>query len=275
MKKMARPASLSLALPKHTSPVSSNITSPTDEGSTSPSPRHLHTSNAENPQPLDPPSEDQLNSPDFTSLPPFPSSPKDSPTHASEPSKGFFSNMKASKSSNKVYHMEPTIRHVSEDTARSNAGSTEKSLYSLRKTTGSTPDLSLLTLQSTSTDDRQGRLSIKTLWCHLLTLLKVVKSRNKQYLAVQWDLLRSQIATPPPALPSRCRGERRSLNLVASSLAHDLYAWTTDPGSQSRRRQYLLRIQKSWCNTMALMRSRTTREPRKQHHYNKTAHCVT
>lgn len=157
MKNMARPASLSLALPKSASPVSSNITSPIDGGSSSPSPRLLHTNNAENPQPLEPPSEDQLNSPDFTSLPPFPSSPKATPTHASEQSKSFFSNMKASKSSNKVYHMEPTIRHVSEDTARTKVDSTEKSLYSLPKTTGSTPDLSLLTLQSSSTDDREGK----------------------------------------------------------------------------------------------------------------------
>lgn len=162
MKKMARPASLSLALPKSASPVSSNITLPTDGESSSPSPRHLHTSNAENPQPLPPPSEDQLNSPDFTSLPPFPSSPKDTPNQVSEPSKGFFSNMKASKSSNKVDLTEPTIRHVSEDTARANVDSTKKSLYSLRKTTGSTPDLSLLTLQSSSTDDREGRLSFQT-----------------------------------------------------------------------------------------------------------------
>ncbi len=159
MKKMVRPASLSLALPKSASPVSSAIPLPTDGGS-SPSPRHLHTSNAENPQSLEPHSvEDQSNSPDLTSLPPFPSSPKDTPNHTREPSKGFFSNMKASKSSNKVFHMEPTIRHVSEDTARSNVGSTEKSIYSLRKTTGSTPDLSLLTLQSSLTDDREGKLS--------------------------------------------------------------------------------------------------------------------
>ncbi|KAL9076817.1 MAG: hypothetical protein Q9161_000802 [Pseudevernia consocians] len=154
---MTRPASLSLPLPRSASPVSSTFTSPTNGGGSSPSPRHLHTSNAENPQPLEPHSaEDPSKSPDLTSLPPFPYSPMDKPNHAREPSKGFFSNMKASKSSNKVYHMEPTIRHVSEDTARSNVDSTEKSLYSLRKTTGSTPDLSLLTLQNSSTDGREG-----------------------------------------------------------------------------------------------------------------------
>ena len=164
MKKMVRPASLSLAMPKHVSPVSSTITSPTDGERSSPSPRHLHTSNAENPQPAEPHLiEDQSSSPDLTSLPPFPSSPNDTPSHSREPSKGFFANMKPSKSSNKVFNMEPTIRHVSEDTARSNVESTEKSLYSLRKTTGSTPDLSLLTLQSSTTDDREGRPSLPLL----------------------------------------------------------------------------------------------------------------
>lgn len=164
MKKMVRPASLSLAMPKHVSPVSSTITSPTEGDRSSPSPRHLHTSSAENPQPLEPRSvDDQSNSPDLTSLPPFPTSPLDTPTHAREPSRGFFANMKPSKSSSKIFNMEPTIRHVSEDTARSNVDSTERSLYSLRKTTGSTPDLSLLTMQSSATDDREGRLFLLNL----------------------------------------------------------------------------------------------------------------
>ena len=159
MKKMVRPASLSLAMPKHVSPVSSTIASPTERDRSSPSPRHLHTSSAENPQPLEPHSvDDQSNSPDLTSLPPFPTSPLDTPTHSREPSRGFFANMKPSKSSNRIFNMEPTIRHVSEDTARSNVESSERSLYSLRKTTGSTPDLSLLTMQSSATDDHEGRL---------------------------------------------------------------------------------------------------------------------
>lgn len=218
MKKMTRPASLSLPFPRSASPVSNTFTSPTNGGGSSPSPRHMHTSNAENPQPLEPHSaEDPSNSPDLTSLPPFPSSPNDKPNHTREPSKGFFSNMKASKSSNKVYHMEPTIRHVSEDTARSNVDSTEASLYSLRKTTGSTPDLSLLTLQNSSTDGREGRLSPSYLKRrHVLTLLQAAKSETKQLPVVQWDLLSSQIATLPPVQPSRCRGESPSQNSVAS-----------------------------------------------------------
>ena len=176
MTKITRPASLSLAIPIRSSPASSTITSPTDGAS----PRDLHTSSAENPPPLEPRSlEDPSKSPDLTSLPPFPSSPKDTPTHTREPSKGFFSNMKASKSSNKLHHTEPTIRHVSEDTARSNVASSENLLYSLRKTPGSTPDLSLLTSQSASTDDREGESPLSRLArYHILTLLKVATSRN-------------------------------------------------------------------------------------------------
>ena len=176
MTKLTRPASLSLAIPVRSSPASSTITSPTDGGS----PGQFHTSIAENPQPLEPHSlEDPSKSPDLTSLPPFPSSPKDTPTHTREPSKGFFSNMKASKSSNKLHYTEPTIRHVSEDTARSNVASNENLLYSLRKTPGSTPDLSLLTSQSTSTDDREGKAPFSRLArYHKLTLLKVAQSRN-------------------------------------------------------------------------------------------------
>ena len=178
MTKITRPASLSLAIPVRSSPASSTITSPTNGVS----PRQFHTNSAENPRSLEPHSlEDPSKSPDLTSLPPFPSSPKDTPTHAREPSKGFFSNMKASKSSNKLQlqHTEPTIRHVSEDTARSNVASNENLLYSLRKTPGSTPDLSLLTSQSTSTDDREGEApSSRLARYHKLTLLKVAKSRN-------------------------------------------------------------------------------------------------
>ena len=159
MKKMVRPASLSLAMPKHVSPVSSTITSPIEGEHSSPSPRHFHTSSAENPQSLEPHSiNDQSNSPDLTSMPPFPTSPLDTPNHSREPSRGFFANMKPSKSSSKMFNMEPTIRHVSEDTARSNVDSSERSLYSLRKSPGSTPDLSLLTLQSSATDDREGKV---------------------------------------------------------------------------------------------------------------------
>ena len=155
-----RPASLTLAVPKSTSPVSSNITSPTDVGSSTPSPRDAAAGSkkgVEAPVSHHDVDGEEAYSPDFTSLPPFPSSPKDVPKHAREPSKGFFSNLKASKSSNKVHHVEPTIRQVSEDTPRSNAEAGDNSVYSVRKSPGSTPDLNhSVSTEAKSAQDRSG-----------------------------------------------------------------------------------------------------------------------
>ena len=169
---MPRPASLSLALPKNTSTVSSTVTSPTDGGSASSSPvstgapsvppegpvRHHKASKSDitglsesHSTPIQP------SSPEITSLPPFPSSPKDIPKHAKDSAKTFFMNMKASKSSNKVHQGESTIRQVSEDTPRSQIDSQQSSIYSLRKSPGSTPDLSLSNYDVSSADDREGK----------------------------------------------------------------------------------------------------------------------
>ena len=164
---MARPALLSLTVPKRASAINSDITSPAEAGSNSPSPREAISVNARKfdpDTPQSPSAEGQPNSPDFTSLPPFPSSPKDGPRHAREPSKGFFSNLKASKSSNKVHQVEPskvqpTIRQVSEDIPRRKHDMNENSIYSLRKSPGSTPDLSLSTTDGSSTEDREGLFS--------------------------------------------------------------------------------------------------------------------
>lgn len=170
-----RPASLSLALPKSQSPVSSNVTSPTDAGSNPPSPRQMQTRSAETlPISESHTKEDEPNSPDFTSLPPFPSSPKTAPKHSREQSKGFFSNLKASKSSNKVYQIEPTIRHVSEDNPRSKSEGNEKIFYSIRKSPDSTPDLSLSTLQDTPSEDREGKSSTP----NQLALYKLILSKT-------------------------------------------------------------------------------------------------
>jgi hypothetical protein len=54
-------------------------------------------------------------SPTFTSLPPFPSSPGMMSKHTRDPSRSFFANLKASKSSSKIQHPEATIRKVSQD----------------------------------------------------------------------------------------------------------------------------------------------------------------
>lgn len=157
---MARPASLSLAVPKTTSAISSTLTSPTDAGSSSSSPRGANPAierSAGLPIAQQPKKEDQSSSPEITSLPPFPSSPKDTPKHAREPSKGFFSNMKASKSSNKVHHVEPTIRQVSEDTLGSISKLNETPIYSMRMSPDSTPDLGLPTdMDSNALDKYEG-----------------------------------------------------------------------------------------------------------------------
>ncbi|KAL2049157.1 hypothetical protein ABVK25_010586 [Lepraria finkii] len=160
---MARPVSLSLTVPKRASDISGDITSRTEAQRNSPSPREaipVNSRKLDPDTPQSPSAEDQPNSPDFTSLPPFPSSPKNGPRHAREPSKGFFSNLKASKSSNKVHQVEstnvqPTIRQVSEDIPRRKDEMNENSIYSLRKSPGSTPDLSLSTTDGSSTEDRE------------------------------------------------------------------------------------------------------------------------
>ena len=149
---MARPASLSLVMPTGPSAVSSTITSPSYTGSDSPSPRVVKSIknqdiDARNPKQIsngDPPT-----SPGLTSLPPFPTSPIDTPRHARETSRGFFTNLKASKSSNKVHQVEPTIRQVSEDLPRNDPDASENTIYSMSKSPGSTPDLSLSTSMDT------------------------------------------------------------------------------------------------------------------------------
>ena len=164
------PQTLSVATPNTASPVSSAVTSPTDPRSRSPSPSSPFRQQGSGAlpragsrddtepgikhQPLVDPA-----SPTLTSLPPFPSSPKNTPKHIRDQSKSFFSNLKASKSSNKIHHMEPTIRQVSQDTTRSLNEPKENSLYSLRKSPGSTPDLSKSTFGNSSADVSDGKSS--------------------------------------------------------------------------------------------------------------------
>lgn len=70
---------------------------------------------------LDPPtSPNSPRSPTLTSLPPFPSSPQHSPRHARDPSRSFFANLKASKSSARIQQPETTIRKVSPQTSDDN-----------------------------------------------------------------------------------------------------------------------------------------------------------
>lgn len=167
---MAKAQGLSVATPNTPSPVSSAITSPTEPRSRSISPKSpVHRQNTpdrakadrglyehsdgELQYPIDPPG-----SPNLTSLPAFPSSPKSNSRHLRDQSKSFFSNLKASKSSNRVHAVESTIRQVSDDTRRSNKDPREKGMYSLQKNTGSTPDLSKSTFDSVSVNTSDGKL---------------------------------------------------------------------------------------------------------------------
>ena len=165
---MAKPGALSVAIPNTPSPISSAITSPTEPRSRSLSPGSPVSHNATSDRtrthtkaysqaddeafsPTHPPG-----SPDLTSLPPFPASPKSTPKHIRDQSKSFFSNLKASKSSNRIHTVESTIRQVSDDATSSNKDLSETRMYSVRKNTGSTPDLSKSAFDNVSIDASDG-----------------------------------------------------------------------------------------------------------------------
>ncbi|EXJ79192.1 hypothetical protein A1O3_08693 [Capronia epimyces CBS 606.96] len=81
-------------------------------------------------------------SPKITATPEFPPSPvPQSPKHGREASKGFFSNLKAAKSSHKLQASETSIPESGEKSnARSRTSSKDRSLHSVKKQ-GSTPEL--------------------------------------------------------------------------------------------------------------------------------------
>lgn len=163
---MPRHKSLSLALPQGPSPIGSAITTPTDMGS----PLELPRTPLEVDNRLDKSVDDRKGfaeemkdtrherssgpdvprSPILTSLPPIPSSPKRTARHGREQSKSFFANLKAAKSSNKVHRLEPTIRKVPDDYSDEQPVAEERTLYSLQKASGSSPDLTLSTLNPKS-----------------------------------------------------------------------------------------------------------------------------
>ena len=154
---MPRPTSLSLVIPSAASPVSSAITSPTASDPPSFSQRSSKYDERKHDNKENYPTEPSRNiptlhlqsaadappSPTITSLPPFPSSPKTPSKHTRDQSRSFFSNLKASKSSNRVHHMEPTIRQV----PPGDTSPPQNTIYSIRKGSGSTPDLSKSTFE--------------------------------------------------------------------------------------------------------------------------------
>ncbi|KAL8895160.1 MAG: hypothetical protein Q9192_003803 [Flavoplaca navasiana] len=147
-------------MPRTVSPVSSSITSPSDPGSRKTSPdrgqkicatedgseRHAHGIGADSAVVDEDP---ELGAPPLTSLPSIPPEPKHGPRHGRDHSRSLFANLRAAKSSNKLDNLEPTIRQVPDDISHgTNSG--ETTLYSLHRSPGSTPDLSLSTSNSTS-----------------------------------------------------------------------------------------------------------------------------
>ncbi|KAL8663624.1 MAG: hypothetical protein Q9202_003694 [Teloschistes flavicans] len=160
--------SLSLTMPQAASSIGSTITSPNDSSSRTASPNrntspvrtqevkeqlqrptesnglHITSASPEAAQDEEPAA--------MTSLHSVPASPKASSKHGRDHSRSLFANLKASKSSNKVHKLEATIRQVSEDTPRDGTRTDAPTLYSLQKGPGSTPDLSLSTLNTSSLD---------------------------------------------------------------------------------------------------------------------------
>lgn len=177
---MPRPASLSLAMPRAVSPISSAVTSSSSSGPPSASARSEGDYAAENKENIpvktsekcpelqihfaqDP---DGPLSPTLTSLPPFPPSPT-STKHVRDPSKSFFANLKASKSSNRVNQLEPTIRYIPEESFGDHSPSRSRStFYSVRKGSGSTPDLSKSTFggDSSSFGESARKILVKRCW---------------------------------------------------------------------------------------------------------------
>ena len=155
---MVRSSSLSLGIPPNPSPISSNVTSPTDPGSRASTPgsaTESRTQEQSHSQPRLTHTELQMShshatpdpplSPEFTSLPPFPESPIETPRGGQESSKGFFANLKASKSSNKVNSvLDPSIRQVPDDVSRKDLDTVEgtKAVYARTDSPGPTSDLS-------------------------------------------------------------------------------------------------------------------------------------
>jgi hypothetical protein len=80
-------------------------------------------------------------SPTISAIPQYPESPPGSPKHGRDPSKSFFSNLMASKSSHRLQSPDRNGTSSSERaTSKSRASSKDRTLYSLRNR-GSTPDL--------------------------------------------------------------------------------------------------------------------------------------
>ncbi|KAI4089877.1 MAG: hypothetical protein L6R37_007983 [Teloschistes peruensis] len=189
-------------MPHAASPIGSTITSPNDFSSRTASPSQtassVHTqevnehlqwpadSNGLHNTPTSPEAAQDQETAALTSPLSIPDSPKASSKHGRDHSRSLFANLKASKSSNKVHKLEATIRQVSEDVSRDRTKTDGPTLYSLQKGPGSTPDLSLSTLNTSSLDvpgalvttssDSSSMRKNRPRFTHLLTRTRSIRS---------------------------------------------------------------------------------------------------
>lgn len=114
-------------------------------------------------------------SPPITAIPQYPPSPKTSPKqHGREPSKSFFSNLMASKSSHRLQSPERSGNRGPNQNG-SRASSKERGLYSNPKARGSTPDLS----RSDQRFEKRNGQSSSNLGCTIKMLI-LIRNRSRR-----------------------------------------------------------------------------------------------
>ena len=93
-------------------------------------------------------------SPTITAIPQFPPSPRSPPKHGRDPSKSFFSNLMASKSSHRLNSPDRNTESPVEKEPKSRTSSKERSLYS-RHVRGSTTDLTKMNHSNETSNDSE------------------------------------------------------------------------------------------------------------------------
>lgn len=91
-------------------------------------------------------------SPTITAIPQYPPSPKGSSRHGRDPSKSFFGNLKASKSSHRLQSPDGIPKEVTDKNSKNRTSSKDRTIYASSRARGSTPDLLGLTARSEKTN---------------------------------------------------------------------------------------------------------------------------
>ncbi|EED18677.1 Rho GTPase activator (Bem2), putative [Talaromyces stipitatus ATCC 10500] len=95
------------------------------------------------------PNEPEPPTPSFTAMPQYPPSPKDNAKHNRDPSRSFFANLKASRSSHKITNSDSS--GLSAEPPSKSRGSSRDRSYPMLRRNGSTPDL----LEAASRQDKE------------------------------------------------------------------------------------------------------------------------